>query len=865
MKVTILRETAVKVAVTVRKLDKIIFQQSGNPNSHAYQTRVLQLTGLELHEFISALPVEPGNTVDLVAGEEETAGKPFHIEIRNIAAKAEFGVERFTSNDPEELVKNLLIETDPPRTEPVLTWHGTDRLAVLDIDYHAIPMASRPSVSQLETYARKVSPVPVAWHTSHGRGLKLYYVAVPGYTAAELAAVAAVCYRNIDGRATYEIKRESRHPGYARGTETCGQVHTGTGTADLSAVGRWLGRGIAREDVDAYLSERGWEYEKHYPHDQCPLHPEISTHGKPVLIGQDGIFCHKCAGDGYSSAPRRRPGWIPYSTLVHGADSRLSTMVRGFVHWSHARLVLEHTLGGFKEDILKLAYTAALKLVHGDDDIRIPEVFTASDLVLVGNSWLASETRIALRENVGRDQVSSLPSCHEIVVQGSMRKVKTNTQKLSELRHPGTEKTKFGYYSLTPIRGCRIWGEYLPYPDERIPFLIPNVDIRENRRPKYLPKARRLDGEEAWKRIERCCPKLSRNYITLLIVAKGYCEGGMISTPFFSVAGPTGAGKTGHVDLAAGICGDAADTVQWRRNRERFGQAIHESASKGDFIRIDEIFKTSADEKVTPREALDPLLTLTPKSLNHVLYTGPQAIGRIFPVVLTDINLPIEVQQDEQLARRIWYVRLHSEVDWKPSAEAHGITQLYHIRNASQDLADACDSILSDIIDTYFQQPSRFDDVAKALGYELLRESSDYLSPKDDFLAFARAVCDAPNPEGSDAARYPGHMGWKAIHRDDDTLLSQLWNDFADNLLDKWTESRRLTAHSWNKTFQISEEVALDISHYRGNTVYIRFRVGPMRKPIAINGEIFKLTKQAKPQELTNGDEIGAKPVLIAG
>src|SRR5207237_931049 len=55
--------------------------------------------------------------------------------------------------------------------------------------------------------------------------------------------------------------------------------------------------------ADEWLEEQGLNRGESYPHDQCPIESGRESHGKPVWIGDSGIYCHSCnsRGDGFRS------------------------------------------------------------------------------------------------------------------------------------------------------------------------------------------------------------------------------------------------------------------------------------------------------------------------------------------------------------------------------------------------------------------------------------------------------------------------------------------------------------------------------------------------------------------------------------
>src|SRR5262249_18030113 len=155
---------------------------------------------------------------------------------------------------------------------------------------------------------------PVAFHTSHGRGLKLYFVETDDFKADELAAIAASALLNRDRRATADLVRTSRHPGYARpGYPACGPVHYQTPGDDVTAARALFAdrKEIDPENRDEYLNDSGRQVGQSLPHEECPINP-CSSHGTPVFLGEHGIYCHKCTAAGQTHPGCGKPGFVPW-------------------------------------------------------------------------------------------------------------------------------------------------------------------------------------------------------------------------------------------------------------------------------------------------------------------------------------------------------------------------------------------------------------------------------------------------------------------------------------------------------------------------------------------------------------------------
>jgi hypothetical protein len=93
-----------------------------------------------------------------------------------------------------------------------LEWDDIGQLAVLDVDYHDLPLDQRPQPFQLEALALIVRPRPVMFWLSKGRGLHLIYETVGGLTAEEAAACAGLHLKQLDPKCTFEVIARTSYP-----------------------------------------------------------------------------------------------------------------------------------------------------------------------------------------------------------------------------------------------------------------------------------------------------------------------------------------------------------------------------------------------------------------------------------------------------------------------------------------------------------------------------------------------------------------------------------------------------------------------------------------------------------------------------
>ncbi|HKB35620.1 MAG TPA: hypothetical protein VKD72_04145 [Gemmataceae bacterium] len=96
--------------------------------------------------------------------------------------------------------------------DDLLEWDDIHQLAVLDIDYHSLPLDQRPQPFQLEALALIIQPRPIMFWISKGRGLHLIYEPVGGLTAEEAAACAGLHAKQLDPKCTFEVIARTSYP-----------------------------------------------------------------------------------------------------------------------------------------------------------------------------------------------------------------------------------------------------------------------------------------------------------------------------------------------------------------------------------------------------------------------------------------------------------------------------------------------------------------------------------------------------------------------------------------------------------------------------------------------------------------------------
>lgn len=737
-----------------------------------------------------------------------------------------------------ELAFKCALEYETELREPVIEWTDTKAFICLDIDYHELPFALRPTEAELVTVVRKLSPLPYCWHMSHGRGAKLYYASKPGFTAEELASVAALMWVTLDPRATFDIIRSTRHPLYRRTRDslpapckTFDGIKFTHGCGDVSALKRLMSGELSDEDTTEFLQSRGWTIGQTLPHSECPINPSDETK-QTVFIGDAGVYCHKCAAKGLGSS---RAGFVGFNVLAGSGkfDGRLYRVVRNFVHLEHASVILSTLYPSLPPRLLHTTYRVLLKCIHGHDDPRIGmAMYSGKGFIRVRGQWVSSDGEHVLAKNLAMF-VKSLPA----VLTPREDELGINVPAFTAFQN-SNDLTEYGYEDISLIRGCKIYGQFLPTPD--VTKVIVRREFKDHT-PQYAPLSKRMDSTDAWGLLEEAFPGIDKDYVRLLIASKGSSEGRLSQCPYLLIAGPSGSGKSTTVQIAAGICGDKSSEPIFVPNIERFRQSMMDSARESGFVLVNEIFKHAKQYRLTPTQALDPMLSMTEDSRSHVMYVGSVPFGRLPVFILTDISIPPEVEQDLQLSRRFTYYRLKDRNYWSDTFVQKRIRP-HEFRLISADHNSAADAILSEVIDRWFRVPTALEDIAASLGMQTLQIHNEEIENTGDKLRLLyEEVCKAPPLFGADAQRYQG-AGWKRVDRITDSRIRALYEEFCDGLsAEQWGNSRLLQSEDWKRRLGLKLSILCEIKHYRGQIVYIRFRsTDSARRPEWVNGEFLK-------------------------
>lgn len=652
-----------------------------------------------------------------------------------------------------------------------LHWADRRALACLDIDFHAEGV-SAPAWAALRRSVLDVGVTPRCLWRSRGGGCHALYEPAGGLAADELAAAAAVELMDALPDATFEVLSRTRA---ALGAEV--SWHTPDAAQVLAS---WRARhyGIPQaETIAAYRAERGWT-RKDGEHTDCPgdpARPSSRPGARPVFFGPDGVSCHSCKAHGM------RAFW-PWGQLIsgHARPNLIRAAAERLVDLSHAQHLIADAVGPrLRPQEQRLAYYALAKLLHSPDDPRVCRIQRSpdGDFIRGEAGWLCPHTLSPVK--VEKEYVRSLPYCQYVTEEpGEGDAAPTLKVQLDWTRYSAALNASAmpGWAPIVPVRGVQLWGQFQAYPGLADGVRVAMWGGAAALEPRYRVEGGRMPIEEARALLERLFPGLLWDYLLLLLVARGYAESASGRVPRVVVTGPSGAAKSTTAQLAAAVLGDEArvvpDTGEFREHLDR---ALSDSVG---WAVCDEFAKPRRDGGRTR----DPRMFLVMETRSwqaRLLYIGSQSVTVRSAVVLTGVQLPRGFD-DLQLARRFVHVQLPEQVGrWD---ETCGFGDVLRLR---QHHPEACDAVLSYVVDRWFARPDpdavTFTAAAAELGWGTVADSisiDDAFSPAAQVQALyalwaAGEGCDEPPRR------------WQAEGRRrfgffDSSAIAELWRELCD-------------------------------------------------------------------------------------
>lgn len=772
-----------KIKVEIRKQDGTLIGASVSPFTldHHYK-KSAPLLGLSARDLQRYIDDFRRNGVGSVILNPETP-HVFTTRDERSGTRQEYPDFASALADPAQLVE----------------WESAQSACAVDVDFHG-----GDAPDGLSALACAILPRPSYWWRTRSSGLRLIYLQQGEIHAQDLAGVAAVTVLANYPECRLELLTRTRKPP--------GEYFKCEPSDDRDALRKLFGNYSASDDdVSQWMDARGLTIGGRYPHTCCPVNPSERAAGNadPVVCHDDHVHCYICAADGVTFGSAT-PGHFPYGKLCGTAIHSLFRLcVMKFTHWTHARFLLSKVIPN--DALAKVVYSAALRYIHGADS-RIPLVFTAGDgLVRFDGHWGdESGTPIQFRGGGIPRVLAELPACKYISEDG---KIETSLSTAEWLCHTG-DITRFGYPAVSPVYGFQV-TRFLEPPAHKVPVLLHTLKD-ESKRPKYTSTR----VADAWSELDKVFPGLNRNAIRLLIAAKGCTEGGAGIEPMLFFTGPTGAGKTASVQIAAAICGDNVTTIPYAANDERLRASLLTAKKRGSFATFDEFLKGAKRNRQDPSSAMEILLNFTRDSVSHVLYVGPVAIGALPVCVWCDTTVPREVQEHSQLARRLCHVYFPDHMSWEHSLRDSGVFRPEELRiRASASLLAACDSVVSDVVDEFFGESEPvFADIANALGYRMLCQSDTMEEKRALISRLFALVCSAPALTGRDKDRWVDN-GWKLVDLVRDNELAEIWRALADK---DQTSSRAIDEMDLRAVLNLKTQARLDVRSH-GVKLVVRF------------------------------------------
>jgi hypothetical protein len=748
----------------------------------------------------------------------------FRLRIRGRMKKAATATPLEGTTPMQAIEAALTLEKLPK--DAVIEWPRSElpRLACLDVDWHGI---EPPSAAALEAMLAKLSPWPALW-ISHGGGLHLIFCALQGFAADELAAAAGLALLErypAGSRPEVEVLPRSAHPRAKRKGKRAGEVIRMEQSVDRMLAG-WRAKqliGIDDDAVNDWLADHGFEIGGRYGHERCPFDArKTSKGGDPVVVGDDGVHCFVCASKGHPSGGR-----ASYGRLVGTfRNSRVLDAAQGFIYFEQAKHLLREEYPHVPPALFEPAWACFLKLVHSPDDPRIGKAMTHFYVIRgAGNLWLDAETLNPVSPRVDAKVTQLMPSATYVGVDKKGLPAIKVSARLHDLHR--TNQSIPGFPVVVPVRGARLWGQHQRYPGREVRTVVPSKRPDEIT-PRYVPPSRRMDIEAAWEFLEESYPGVDRNYVELLLAARGWAESGGGPVPMLIVTGPTGAAKTTTVMLAATIAGDTCAGVK-EQDRAKFAESLGERCARCGFVLLDEFAKS-----VNPRKArmlFDLLLDIGREYTYRRLYVGPVTASLNSVLVVTNNVFPQDVRQNAQLGRRLVSVELHRRAPaaWENTC---GTGDVRFWRTVQQN-ADVCDAIMSHVIDEHFSE-GQCDDgwlgSVRRCGFDLLeatRSGSAGVSIDDSVRELFEAICDDDAPTAPN--RWRGR-GWRVLKLDGTGDIERCWRNLCDDAstMDGFAASMRIAELDLAALLGASDPVRLELSRH-GRALGMRFVCGTTR------------------------------------
>lgn len=585
--------------------------------------------------------------------------------------------------------------------------------------------------------------------------------------------------------------------------------------APLGAVLKVAEKGT-HEDVSstdpraaAWLAHRGGKEGDRLSHALCPITPEPYDGRDPVVVLEGGIWCHRCAGklgDGWRSWARIVGA--PAVELNPGERDPWTSAADAWVHWEHAKLTLctpdglPLHVGGIPTN--RLVYEAILAARHprivanGSYPDRARDVFNDS-LRWVrrhDGQWVHSSTfeKIELRDA----EIACLPW------------VRDQRERVALARSSGPLE---GYIPVRPI-------DVILNPASHQPGIMVVARPGDGCPPPLDPSVEPLDWDSACRVLKRDYPGIRENYLLALICAMACSEAG--GPPIIlAVIGPTGAGKTQTVGIAASIVRSmfADVTEAFTKDEEYWRRRVGEAMSSGRRpLVVNDVHRVRG-----LHSHIKGVIGLEDPIEYRPLYGSAVRARCCAPLVLTFVRMPPALHAPE-MARRLTYVVIETSVlgDWRrsgPSPQAWRTTPREREKSLRKPphewtriraAAGVLEKALQVVRDCNFIWPR----VAKQLGLNSGEtEYSEQGEIDAGLLQDFYQHCRGEHGERvlSESARWPGSRGWVDLSSPAATvILEEFMPDLGGTVDPRHILTQDLQEIDWPKRLGVDAAVRFE-------------------------------------------------------
>ena len=735
------------------------------PDSFAKLERFAKRIGLTLEDMLKAKEdaVNAPPTAD-----------PVSVTVRLQSQSVREG-ERHNVTDAKSLIE-LVHATGKDK---LLSW-AVDRFGIVDVDWHA---TEPPPSNQLVALVSDVNPAPAAWWFSKSGGLHLLYAEQDSISGILWASAAAIdCAQRFPTADKVEVLTKTRRAG----NPVPSVQEAGTAlSAWRSVVSGEL------EGVEEWLEEHGMQMGGRYTHDYCLINPDDKSTNPSVQVLEDGIHCFRCGFRGWGGI-----------LAVDEITGMIWDMAKNWCWYAQVGKILHDQYGErVTPRVLRDAYQCLLSIMHKPDDPRIKLAMLDTEVYRVsGGNWVGKDLKLITAQTMKDTYHKSFPGPMRYDDDGERLpddvEVKANYLGTPSLR---------GIPDLLFVRGARIFGQHLDYPDGGSVY---RVNGGSTSRYPFVYRDDRPSIDELRKQLDSYFPNIDFKYLMLCLAARGFAESIPGMPPIILAFGNSGSGKTTTPMIASALCDESTSFVPVIEDEGRWSESFGEKSRESSFVILDEVLKMQK-----PAVLRERLIALRREYSYRALYVGPVTRKMDNAVICTGITIPQELLESEQLGRRAVAIHLQQrELNWHKK----NCGMLLQQWRDDQERALLADNLVSYVIDEYFSEPRDFvTDIAGDIGVPTLREyaaSGEGMNfPKVLHRFFELLVAAPATKKGK---------GWREIKRGQSGELAELWDLLVDP--DCFWKSEKLVEKPLGQLLNLEYPVYFD-NQGSGNRVFLRF------------------------------------------